>query len=92
MWALFQTNRLAPGRKVAVVGAGLGGLTATVAALTKGCAVDLFDQASQPCPIQRGNDIRFIHPNILSWPEPDSTAAQTDFPFLNWSAASARGR
>src|SRR5262245_50706809 len=72
IWALFRADRLSPGRHIAVVGAGLGGLTAAVAALTKGCRVDLFDQASQPCPIQRGNDSRFIHPNILRWPEADS--------------------
>jgi hypothetical protein len=91
IWALFRTARLSAGQRIAVVGAGLGGLTAAVAALTKGCAVDLYDQASQPCPVQRGNDTRFIHPNILRWPDQDAKAAQTEFPFLNWTAASARG-
>jgi len=91
IWALLRTNRLAPGRRVAVVGAGLAGMTAAVAALAKECFVDLYEQASQPCPLQRGNDIRFIHPNILRWPEDGSQTAHTDFPFLNWTAASVRG-
>jgi hypothetical protein len=90
VWALFKTGRLVAGQRVAVIGAGLAGLTAVVAALTKGCAVDLFDQASQPCPVQRGSDNRFIHPNILRWPDPISRDSQTQFPFLNWSAASSR--
>jgi hypothetical protein len=91
IWALFRLKRLAAGNRMAVVGAGLAGLTATMAGLAKGCAVDLFEQASQPCPIQRGNDIRFIHPNILRWPDEGSEAAYTDFPFLNWTAANVRG-
>jgi len=91
IWALFRTHRLAAGQRVAVVGAGLGGMTAAVAALAKGCRVDLFEQASQPCPLQRGNDIRFIHPNILRWPEDGSDTTSTDFPFLNWTAANVRG-
>jgi hypothetical protein len=91
IWALFKENRLASGQRVAVIGAGLGGLTATVAALAKECFVDLFEHASQPCPLQRGNDIRFIHPNILRWPEDGSERDDTDFPFLNWTAANVRG-
>lgn len=91
IWALFKENRLAPRQRVAVIGAGLAGLTATVAALAKECYVDLFEHASQPCPLQRGNDIRFIHPNILRWPEIGSERDDTDFPFLNWTAANVRG-
>jgi hypothetical protein len=91
VWALFSTNRLAAGSRVAVVGAGLGGMTAALAAHAKGCDVHLYEQASQPCPLQRGNDIRFIHPNILRWPEEGFDKAQTDFPFLNWTAATVRG-
>lgn len=91
IWALFKENRLTAGGRVAVVGAGLGGMTATLAALAKECHVDLFEHASQPCPLQRGNDIRFIHPNILRWPEAGSDRDDTDFPFLNWTAANVRG-
>ena len=91
IWALFRTSRLAENDKVAVIGAGLGGLTAAVAALAKGCHVDIFEHASQPCPLQRGNDIRFVHPNILRWPEDGSDKASTDFPYLNWTAATVRG-
>ena len=91
IWALFRANRLATGQRVGVVGAGLAGMTAAVAALAKGCEVHLYEQASQTCPIQRGNDIRFIHPNILRWPDPVSETTQTDFPLLNWTAANVRG-
>lgn len=91
IWALFRANRLAEGQRVAVIGAGLAGMTAVAAALAKGCHVDLYEQASQPCPLQRGNDIRFVHPNILRWPEEGSERASTDFPFLNWTASSVRG-
>jgi hypothetical protein len=90
IWGLFETGRLKPGDHVAVVGAGLAGLSAAVAALNKDCQVDLFEQASQPCALQRGNDIRFIHPNILRWPEVGSENEQTAFPYLNWTAATVR--
>jgi hypothetical protein len=66
-------------------------LSAAIAALAKECYVDLFEHASQLCPLQRGNDIRFIHPNILRWPEAGSERDDTDFPFLNWTAANVRG-
>ena len=90
VWALAETKRIKEGHRVAVVGAGLGGLTAAAGFLKQKCLVDLYEQASQSCPIQRGNDIRFVHPNILSWPEPSCEESETDFPFLNWTAASAR--
>jgi len=89
--ALFETNRLKSGSCVAVVGAGVGGLSAVAAALENQCSVDLYEQASQPCPMQRGNDIRFIHPNILRWPDKECEKNETDFPFLNWTAANVRG-
>ena len=91
VWALLETNRLSTGSSVAVVGAGVGGLSAVAAALRGECTVDLFEQASQPCPIQRGNDIRFVHPNILRWPDEGCEKNETDFPFLNWTAANVRG-
>jgi len=67
-------------------------MTAAVAALAKGCYVDIYEQASQSCPLQRGNDIRFIHPKHPSvGPSKDQKTAHTDFPFLNWTAANVRG-
>jgi hypothetical protein len=91
IWALVETNRLTTGSSVAIIGAGVGGLSAVAAALVNGCKVDLYEQASQPCPLQRGNDIRFIHPNILRWPDEDSDRNETNFPFLNWTATNVRG-
>ena len=77
IWALCRENRIQAGSRVGIVGAGLAGMTATVAALAKQCEVHLFEKASQPCPLQRGNDIRFVHPNILSWPAPRSMMRNT---------------
>jgi hypothetical protein len=91
IWALAETGRLERGNQVAVVGAGLGGLMSVTAAHAAGCSVHLYEKASQACPVQRGNDIRFIHPNILNWPDEGSETAETEFPFLNWTAASTRG-
>jgi Pyridine nucleotide-disulphide oxidoreductase len=84
--ALFDEHILEEGKSVAVVGAGLAGLTAAAAAARRGCQVTIFDRASQIMAMQRGNHVRYVHPNILDWPKPGSEITETTWPFLNWRA------
>jgi hypothetical protein len=86
--ALFDDGRLEKGKSVAVIGAGLAGLTAAAAASQRDCEVTIFDRASQIMAMQRGNHVRYVHPNILDWPKPGSEFAETKWPFLNWRADS----
>ncbi|WGQ08950.1 FAD-dependent oxidoreductase [Pedobacter gandavensis] len=84
IWALFHKGKLHEASKVAIIGAGLAGITAAVAAKTKGCDVTLYERSEDIMHIQRGNFTRYIHPNIYDWPREGCQENQTDLPFLNW--------
>jgi hypothetical protein len=51
-----------------------------------GCSVKLFETNQIPFHQQRGNHTRYIHPNIIDWPQSGSESRETRLPFLNWSA------
>lgn len=87
VWALLTSKRLSETNSVAVVGGGLAGLTVAAAAVLKQCKVTIIEKASQPLYLQRGNFTRYVHPNILNWPEPGAEIADTKFPIMNWHAA-----
>jgi hypothetical protein len=86
VWALFEKAKIASGSNVAIVGGGLAGMTVAVAAKEKGCKVTIFEIEDDFMPIQRGNNTRYIHPNIYDWPEEGSVVDETELPFLNWKA------
>jgi len=88
IWALFQTGVIKTGDSVGIVGGGLGGVTTAAAALLKGCEVTLIEKAALLFPWQRGNYVRYVHPNILRWPEEGSETPYTRFPVLNWEHGS----
>lgn len=85
VWALSETQPVAD-KSVAVIGAGLAGLTAAVALRLLGAKVTLFEKANTEMHLQRGNSTRHIHPNIIDWPSDESERNLTSFPFLNWHA------
>jgi Alanine dehydrogenase/PNT, C-terminal domain len=95
VWALHQLGRLHGGdeqrraAKVAVVGGGLAGLTAAVAAKLLRARVTLLERKSDPIHLQRGCHFRYVHPNIYDWPAAHSTTAMTDLPCMNWGADTA---
>lgn len=85
--ALLETHQVESGSKVAIVGGGIGGLTAGYALSLAGADVTIFELRSSRAPILARNRTRFIHPNIYDWPQEHSTTLDTRLPFLNWSAA-----
>jgi hypothetical protein len=86
VWALFHEGKIKRQSKIAIVGAGLAGITGAVAANSKGGIVDLYEASDEIMHIQRGNWTRYIHPNIYDWPKSGCDKDLTDLPFLNWSA------
>lgn len=86
IWALHNTGSLPPGSEVTVVGAGLAGLTAAFAASQLGAKVRLLESKSVPLHLQRGCQLRFVHPYILDWPDQTSEIPITNLPCLNWGA------
>lgn len=89
IWALVSTGVISAGSRVAVIGGGIGGITAAAAAILKGCAVEVFEAAGQLLHLQTGNHTRFVHPNTYFWPDASSKHDYTDLPCLNWYAAYA---
>ena len=92
---LSSTGRLPKGaRNVAVVGAGIAGLTAAAALATMGAAVTVYEEEATFLSRYRDANHRELHPNISAWPF-QPLRAITNLPFLNWcchQASEVRGQ
>ena len=86
VWALARQKAFGPGDRIAIVGAGLSGLTAATACLAYDAHVTVFDAGVIEVPRQDSTTIRYIHPKINWWPsrDDDTLNPTTDLPFLNW--------
>lgn len=67
-----------------VVGAGVGGWTAAVAAAVNGIRVLLIDEHAEPLTTQRVARHRYLHPNLYDWPVPGWWAGTPGVGFANW--------
>jgi hypothetical protein len=85
IWALFETKKLRPKSKVAVIGAGLAGVTAAAGLLAKGCIVQLYEKEGSALQTQARARHRLLHPTVNFWPgtplKPD-----TKLPFFDWAS------
>jgi hypothetical protein len=89
LWALSQecgTHARVPPSSIAVIGAGIAGLTAAAAALAlfKDAAVTVFERQTDVCPLQQGCDTRWLHPRVYDWPAPGSRTPSAGLPLLSW--------
>lgn len=87
--AMVEEKKLHPTMKVAVVGAGIAGLTAACAAISVGCSVDIYEKGDDYCHLQAGTSRRWIHPTANFWPQ-EPIRHVTEFPFLNWHSATCK--
>jgi hypothetical protein len=85
--ALSETGKVSEGTRVAIIGAGAGGLTAAVAAATLKANVTVLEKSEGVMEIQRNNRQRWIHPHIYDWPNVEGKYDYTVLPFLGWRAA-----
>jgi hypothetical protein len=86
VFALFKDKKLTEKSDICIIGGGISAIMAAAALVSKGCTVKLFEKAGALCPVQRGDNNRFLHPGIYDWPLSHSMDNETDFPFLNWKA------
>lgn len=91
IYSLFREKRLEPSMKVAVIGAGVAGLTVAVAAACQGAEVTVLERLSEPLALIRRSSKRWLHPHIYEWPRkdddlPDPLEPDAGLPLLNWRA------
>lgn len=73
------------GKRIAIIGAGVAGVTAAAALRGLGYGLDLYETEEEPMTLQRGAEHRVIHPSISRWPAEDLELT-TKFRVLDWSA------
>jgi hypothetical protein len=89
IYALKTAGEWKDGMNVAIVGAGIAGMTAAMAAFHVKANVTIFERHSEVLHNLRGCHTRDLHPNIYDWPDDVHKNVETDLPFLNWKADSA---
>ena len=62
--SLLQVNALQPGQPIAIVGAGVSGVTAAAFAAEHGCTVDLYEKEHEALTLQRNCESRWVHPHV----------------------------
>lgn len=90
IYALESAGRLSKaGSKIAVIGGGVAGLTASLAAARFRCKVSLIERRHSLLHLQQGCDTRWLHPHIYEWPLEGSQRDYAGLPILDWRAGSA---
>jgi hypothetical protein len=102
--ALCKTGALYEGSRVGIVGAGVAGVTAAMAAARRGLMVTLIekhrdrDNHTLVLPRQRLSDERAVHPHVYDWPLPAVSLAEhsaglaeqsAGLPLMDWKAGTA---
>lgn len=88
VWALLRERRVLRGEPIAIIGAGIAGVTAAAYAHQQGLEVALFERHDAPFSVQQGSK-RWVHPNLYEWPADGWQRTSTDLPCMNWSADTA---
>jgi hypothetical protein len=89
LYAIHHLKRLPEKARIAVIGGGVSGITATAAAITLGYEVYLFESRPLLLHLQHGCDTRWVHPHLYDWPEPGSDRPYAELPLLNWREGTA---
>ena len=84
--SLAEFGETGVGKRIGIIGGGIGGITLAIAAAKHGSEVKLFERQGSLIPYQKGNTQRFLHPNIYDWPNDQWSSESTRLPFLNWQA------
>jgi hypothetical protein len=84
VWALHKKEKFRSNDRVAVVGAGIAGVTAACALRAHEATVDIFDRTLVPMSRQMNAHHRMVHPNVNFWPEAGGLLPTTAQPFLEW--------
>lgn len=89
--ALFKAGKIQKGTKIGIIGGGVSGVSAAIAAASTGARVVLCEKGNGLFPIQRDCDHRWLHPYAYDWPSEHVRDDSTNLPFasMNWTAGPA---
>ena len=88
--ALCGMGYLRRSKRVAIIGAGFGGITAAAALAQIRVHVSLYEAEPAPMHLQLNSGTRFLHPHIYDWPLKNIEDIDANLPVLNWRADYAR--
>ncbi len=90
-FALYEQKRIGRtnDKPVIVIGAGIAGLTFAAACVWLGQTTIVLEKQPVPCHLQRGCEIRWIHPHIYHWPDAGAEQPYAGLPFLTWKEGNA---
>ncbi len=93
VYSLHETNRLKKDTSVAIIGAGIAGLTAAAGAACLGAKVTLFEKSSRPFALIGNSTKRWLHPHVYEWPMEDPDLPHpldpnAGLPIMNWKSGS----
>jgi len=86
VWALQGLDYIEKGDKIAVIGAGLSGITACAALVDLGYTVTLYEAGQDVMNRQVSADHRYIHPSVNWWPD-RPIVETTIVPYFDWVSA-----
>ncbi|ADM08340.1 hypothetical protein PB2503_01307 [Parvularcula bermudensis HTCC2503] len=90
--ALFKAGKIAKGTKIGIVGGGISGIAAAIAAKKVGARVVVVEKEENLIPIQRDCSHRYLHPHAYDWPAAWCNENNSGLPIdeLNWEAGTAK--
>jgi hypothetical protein len=89
IYSLHEKRRIQQNAKIAIIGGGLSGVTAAVAAAALGYEVYLFERRPILLHLQHGCDTRWVHPHIYNWPAYGAERPYAGLPLLDWRESTA---
>lgn len=90
--SLLESGAVRPNGRVAIVGAGIAGLTlaATLAMAAPALRIVLFERESDVLHLQARARDRFVHPHIFDWPSAEAAQSRARLPLMDWEAGDAQ--
>lgn len=90
--SLLESGAVRLNGRVAIVGAGIAGLTlaATLAMAAPALRIVLFERESDVLHLQARSRDRFVHPHIFDWPSTEAAQSSAGLPLMDWAAGDAQ--
>lgn len=84
--ALLLSKELSSGDDIAIIGAGMAGLTFAAGAGRRGLRAKVIERDSFPMPLFRKRSKRWLHPYVYDWPTTGWNQSRTGLPVMDWEA------